>query len=117
MCILERLVFAKHYSHFRVLSNERVIINQFIVLLQRLFFLKCVLDTMVKGYEVDPSLLFDEQDNSNEGNGVEEVDGNSTNNEEDDPGVLTFSVTAGGTDNKTLYELISESEVEVCSQH
>ena len=101
------------YSHSEVFVNESV--DCVIILFQRLFFLKCVLDTMVKGYEVDPSLLFDEQDDSNEGNGVEEVDSDSTNGEEDGPGVVPVSVSAGGTNNKTLYELISESEVEVCS--
>ena len=78
--------------------------------------MKCVLDTMVKGCEIDPSLLFDEQDSGSATDNDEDgaVTSDSTKNEVDGPGGAP--ITTGGTDNKTLYKLISESEVEVCSQ-
>ena len=69
-------------------------IQKMIYILQKSLLLRALLDTTMKGCDVDTSLLFDEDQNE----GTDQHDGNG-----------------GGPNNskKSLYHLISESDVEV----
>lgn len=70
--------------------------------------MKSVLDTMVKGCEIDPTLLFDEE--------MEDDDkafGNESTSEAPDGQDAADDDTPTSDERKSFFKLISESEVEV----
>jgi hypothetical protein len=86
---------------------------------QRLLLLSSVLDTMVKGCEVDPALFFDDETDditSNPGGGrtVNGAESGNTRHTDQQDGV---NVIETEKEKRSLYRLISESDVEELKCH